>query len=93
MCVVTVLYSFWWRLSFSSSDISSPWWIAAATSSRLHGFTCSASDMLLEIPMNSDRTSGLRFVRSWAMMNSIEVVFMPSRRGVITPRSATDKRA
>lgn len=49
--------------------------------------------MLFEMPMNSERTSGLCFVRSCAMTNSIDVVFIPSRRGVITPRSATDRSA
>ena len=49
--------------------------------------------MLLEIPMNSERTSGLFFVRSCAMTNSIDVVFIPSRSGVITPRSATESSA
>lgn len=49
--------------------------------------------MLFEIPMNSERTSGLFFVFSCAITNSIDVVFIPSRRGVMRARSATDKRA
>ena len=49
--------------------------------------------MLLEMPINSERTSGLFFVRSCEITNSIEVVFIPSRSGVITPRSATDSSA
>ena len=49
--------------------------------------------MLIEMPMNSDSTSGACFVRSCAITNSIDVVFIPSRSGVITPRSATDSSA
>jgi hypothetical protein len=49
--------------------------------------------MLLEIPINSDRIKGLFFDVPCAMTNSIEVVFIPSRRGVMTPRSAAERSA
>ena len=49
--------------------------------------------MLFEIPMNSERMSGLFLVLSCAITNSIDVVFIPSRRGVMRARSAADNRA
>ena len=45
-----------------------------------------------EVPMNSDRTRGDLLVLSWHRVNSIEVVFIPSRREVIKARSATESR-
>jgi hypothetical protein len=43
------------------------------------------------VPMNSERTRGDLLVLSWQRVNSIEVVFMPSRREVMSARSATER--
>ena len=56
---------------------------------RFHGLTSNASSMFLLMPINSLKTLGLLFVLFCAMTNSMLVVFIPSRRGVMTARSAT----
>lgn len=45
------------------------------------------------MPINSLNNNGDFFVLACAITNSMLVVFIPSRRGVITPRSAADSRA
>jgi hypothetical protein len=52
-----------------------------------------ASFMLFAMPMNSESTRGLLFVFSCAITYSMLVVFIPSRNGVTTARSATDSSA
>jgi hypothetical protein len=42
------------------------------------------------VPMNSERTRGDLFDLSWQRINSIEVVFIPSRKEVIRAKSAAE---
>ncbi len=60
---------------------------------KFQGFTSSASSMFLLMPMNSLSTLGFFPVAFCAMTNPRLVVFMPSRRGVITARSETLRSA
>lgn len=62
--------------------------MAAASPPMSHGLICSASFMVPAMPMNSLSTSGLFLVFSWQITNSMLVVFIPSRSGVMSARSA-----
>ena len=66
--------------------------MAWATSSRSCGLIVRAEEKEGAVPMNSDKTNGDLLDLSWHTMNSIEVVFMPSRREVMRARSATERR-
>jgi hypothetical protein len=69
-----------------------PLLMASATPSKSCGLMVRAAWNEVAVPMNSDRTSGDLLVLSWHSMNSIEVVFMPSRSEVMSARSATESR-
>ena len=60
---------------------------------RFHGLTNSASSIFLLIPINSLNTLGFLPVPFCAITNSMLVVFIPSLRGVMSARSATESSA